>query len=71
MVHFLQDILKKASQRRLRRRIPADLPSGPGGRSPPLRRRCHRISWAEISMRWAGNARPLALPLGELARRKP
>ena len=38
MVHFLQDILKKASQGRLRRRVPADLPSGPGGRSPPLQR---------------------------------
>ena len=50
------------------------LPSAMGGcaaefpPSYPLRR---QIFNAEISMRWAGKARPLALPLGELARRKP
>ncbi len=33
----------------------------------PLRR---RFNDSVISMRWAGNARPLALPLGELARLK-
>ena len=35
--------------------------------SYPLRR---RFNDSVISMRWAGNARPLALPLGELARLK-
>ena len=29
-----------------------------------------QITQAEISVRWAGNARPLALPMGELARLK-
>ena len=32
--------------------------------------RYRQISSANISVRWAGNARPLALPLGELARLK-
>ena len=38
-----------------------------GARSNPLWRRLNRIV---ISMRWAGSARPLALPMGELARLK-
>ena len=49
----------RGSQGRLRRRVPLTY---------PLRR---RFNDSVISMRRAGEARPLALPLGELARRKP
>ena len=47
MVHFLHDVLKRASQGRLR-----------------------RLKHIVISLRRAGIARPLALPMGELARLK-
>ena len=48
----------KCSALHCRRNAPTLFPYGkqPGGYYPPLRRRCHRISWAEISMRCRGGA---------------